>query len=318
MLIDCVSFLDPFVYHGGGEMVTHRLIEIGRHRGHNISITSVRPSRKSLHSKPDITLLIDLFNHGHTFQSLGAWRSFGEKYLERVMARAPFVHLTTAYADVCNLPYLPCSGEACGVCPEKPLALRRKLLLRDFGNACFAAQPLVRRLFEAAALNVFQSPLHKAVTERVLGKGLSNSFILKPTIDTKLFKNHHMPRDIDYLFAGVLCEAKGFNELRERFGHTDIQLIGRVSPGTRVDFGRHIDFVPYSELAVWMNRAKNFVFLPRWPETQGRVVVEAALCGCKIIGNDHIGALSFAFDISDPLQYGDAEGSFWAAVEALI
>lgn len=316
MLVDCVSFLDPTIYYGGGEMISRKLLEVGRTRGHDIRITSVRPRRRDLHSKPDITLMIDVFNHAHTFLSLGAWRSFGEKFLDAVLTRSRCVHLTTAYADVCNLPHLPCSGAGPSTCPFKPLPLHRRGLLRDFGDLCFAARPLVRRLYESAALNVFLSPLHRKVTECVLGKSLARSFILKPVIDTKLFSNRNSPRDIDFLFVGLISEAKGLEEMRGRFGRTDIHLIGRIAPGAKVDFGRHVGFVPYAEIPAWMNRARNFVFLPRWPEPQGRVVVEAALCGCTIVGNSNVGALSFDFDLSDSSQYCDADQSFWDAVEA--
>jgi hypothetical protein len=67
-----------------------------------------------------------------------------------------------------------------------------------------------------------------------------------------------------------------------------------------------------------MNRAKNFVFLPRWPEPQGRVVSEAALCGCNIIGNENVGALSLGIDLSDPRNYGKEEEKFWMALEGLL
>jgi glycosyltransferase involved in cell wall biosynthesis len=317
VLANCVSFLDPFVYYGGGEMITRRLLQVGRARGHDIRITSVRPTRKAFHSKPDVTLAMDVFNHGHTFLSLGAWRSFATSFLHSVIGSKPLVHITTAYADVCNLPSLPCSGIDPTPCPFKPLPLLSRALLRDFGSDCFACTPAVRSLYEAAMLNVFLSPLHKETTERVLGRTLESTFILKPVVNAALFRNEHRERDIDYLFVGLIGEAKGLNAMRVRFKNCDIRLIGRIAPGTKLDFGQYVGFLPYEEVPLWMNRARNFVFLPRWPEPQGRVVVEAALCGCRIIANDNVGALSFNFDLSDPTQYADAEESFWRAVEGI-
>ena len=38
------------------------------------------------------------------------------------------------------------------------------------------------------------------------------------------------------------------------------------------------------------------------------------LCGCSIVGNENVGALSFGFDLSDPSQYGGAEEDFWRAL----
>jgi glycosyltransferase involved in cell wall biosynthesis len=316
MLIDCISFLDPTVYGGGGEMITRRLIQAGRERGHDIRITSVRPKRTASHGRPDLRLIIDVYNHGHTFKSLGAWRAFRTDFLETSLEGVPFVHLTNAYIDVCNLPYVPCSGAAAPICPYKPFSLPRQILLKDFSNRCFGTEPLPRKLYERAALNVFASPLHESITERILGStDLPPSFSLKPMIDTTMFRNENRQRDIEYLFVGVISEAKGLHAMRERFRDTDIHLIGKIAPGVRLDFGRHVGNVPYTEVPAWMNRAQNFVFLPRWPEPGGRVVAEAALCGCNIIGNENIGALSYDFDLADPEQYRGTEEEFWNAIE---
>lgn len=318
MRIDFVSFLCPEHYRGGGEMVTRRLVESGRQRGHDIRIASMRPYRREGHDRPALTLFADVFNHAHSYRSLGAWRGFPSAFLEAVMARAPFVHLTNAYADVCNLPYLPCSGEPAPRCPAKAgFSKARQVLLRDWGEECFARRKLVRRLYAEAALNVFMSPLHKAVSEKALAFPVPGSFILRPLIDTALFRDEGRERDIDYLFVGVIGEAKGLAAMRERFADSDITVIGRLAPGETLDFGRHLGHVPYDEIPGWMNRARNFVFLPRWPEPQGRVVAEAALSGCRIIGNERVGALSFDFDLADPASYQGVEEEFWRTVEIL-
>jgi len=320
MRVDCLTFLDPTIYRGGGENITSELLAFGRKRGHDIRISSVRPTRKAFHTRPDVVLLFDVFNFSHSVRSLGAWRRFGDHFIECAIARAPFVHLTTAYPDVCNLPYLPCSGLRGDACPKKPLPhVTTRLLLKDFGTACFADRPLVNRLFSESALNCFFSPLHREVTVGVLKLNHARpSLILGPMIDVGMFQNLRHERDIDYLFVGVICEAKGLGEMRDRFYDADIVLVGRLGPGIRMDFGRHITHLPYAEVPLWMNKAKNFVFLPRWPEPQGRVVAEAALCGCNIIGNANVGALTLGFDLADPNNYGGVEKSFWEAVEAVV
>ena len=75
--------------------------------------------------------------------------------------------------------------------------------------------------------------------------------------------------------------------------------------------------VPAYSTPGWMNWAKRFVFLPRWPEPQGRVVIEAALCGCELALNGQVGAASFDFDLKDPKNLTGAEEEFWLALEAL-
>jgi glycosyltransferase involved in cell wall biosynthesis len=267
-------------------------------------------------------LFIDIYNIGHTWRALGAWRGFSQRSLRAAASQAPFVHLSNAYVDVCNLPYLPCSGQRAGViCPAKPAMpwAQRRVLLRDGGTECSAGHASRRWLYEEAALNVYLSPLHQRVTQSLLQLDNSPpSYVLPPMIDTTRFYNRGNERDIDHLFVGVISEAKGLTALRERYGDQNLWLVGRVSPDVRLDFGRHVPHVAYNEIPLYMNRAKNFVFLPRWPEPQGRVVAEAALCGCNIIGNENVGALSFEMDLSDAANYTGAEASFWDRVEGIV
>lgn len=303
-------------------MVSRALLEAARGRGHDIRISSIRPIRDEQHAAPDLVLFIDIHNFGHTWRSGGAWRGFSQNTLQVAANQAPFVHLSNAYVDVCNLPYLPCSGrraeEACSAKPGMSWAQRR-ILLRDGSTDCSASHASRRWLYEDAALNVYVSPLHQRVTQSLLQLDQSPpSYVLSPMIDTSRFFNRGIERDIDYLFVGVISEAKGLDSMRKQYGNKNIWLLGKVSPDVTLDFGRHVPHVPYDEVPLYMNRAKNFVFLPRWPEPQGRVVAEAALCGCNIIGNENVGALSFDMDLSDAANYTGVEADFWDRVEGIL
>jgi glycosyltransferase involved in cell wall biosynthesis len=318
MKINFISFLDPTTYSGGGEMISKGLIDVGLKRGHDIRISSVRPNKFNSHASPDLVFFIDVFNNAHTLKSLGAWRAFPKNYISNAMKSVPFVHLTNAYVDICNLPYLPCSGNSCPICPaKKELSLLDKLIIKDFSNNCFATRSIVKELYENSALNIYLSPLHKQITEKVLNISKKESFVLKPLIDTKRFFNEGLTRDIEYLFVGIIGEAKGFYEMREKFKNEDIHLIGKISKDVKLDFGTHYGHLNYNEIPRYMNRAKNFVFMPRWPEPQGRVVVEAALCGCNIIGNNNVGALSFDMDLADPVNFAGAEEELWLQIEKI-
>lgn len=320
MQINLVSFLCPLTYSGGGEMISRKLLEVGLARGHDIRISSIRPNKSNLHKNSDLNFLIDVFNHGHSLLSLGAWRGFSKNFIEPLLRDAPFIHMTNAYVDICNLPYLPCSGNSGVKCLAKQeLSLAEKAINREWGSECFARTDLVQKLYRESLLNVYLSPLHQKITEALLGQfDLNSSYILRPMIDTSLFFNEGRERDIDYLFVGVIGEAKGLTEMRERFGQTDIHMIGRCLPNVVLDFGNYLGHVPYEEIPRYMNRAKNFVFLPRWPEPQGRVVAEAALCGCNIIGNENVGALSFGDDLANPIAYNNIEEDFWKKLESLV
>ena len=321
MKVNVISFLNPHVYNGGGEMISRALLKFGSSLGHEIKISSCRPHKRDFFEKPDLSLFIDVYNSGHTFKSFGAWRHFPESFIQSMMSKAPFVHMTNAYTDVCNLPYIPCSGNNDKNCCEikSELGIAKKFLIKDLTDQCFSQHQAPLSLYKESSLNVFLSPLHKKISEGLLSQQtLPPSHIVKPMIDTNRFFNKGLERDIDYLFVGIIGEAKGLNEIRERFRNENIWLIGKKSPDAVVDFGTYLDHVPYDAVATYMNRAKNFVFLPRWPEPQGRVVAEAALCGCNIIGNENIGALSFEHDLSNPDEYKNIEFDFWKRLENII
>lgn len=319
MKVDCLSYFNPLKYGGGGEMITRALIEEGRRRGHTVRLRSVRPRIDEGRGDADLYWLVDVFNFPQTLKSRGAWLRFPPAVLNEIAENRPFIHMSNAYVDVCNLGHLPCSGQAQAQCAHKsPLHMVRNLALQDFGRQCFSLDPLVRKLFARSALNVYLSPLHKRTIEGILGEDRGKaSFVLKPTIDSAVFYDSKRERDIDYLFVGVIGKAKGLATMRERFRDADIHFVGKIAPGEKLDFGTYHGSVPYTEIPSLMNRAKHFVFLPRWPEPQGRVVVEAALCGCELITNHNVGATSFPFDIRNPANFAHAGEEFWTAIEQL-
>jgi len=320
MNINVISYLNPFKYSGGGEMVNRRILAAGKERGHSFTFTSARNKVRGYNSSADFDLLIDVFNFPETLKSRGSWIHINETFLSHVVTHRPFVHMTNAYADVCNLGYLPCNGNQSDACDHKSvMQIGRNIAARDFSNRCFSLNPLVRQTYTNSLANIYVSPLHHEVSSRVLGvDDSSKAIIVRPIIDTSDFQNLGLERDIENLFVGVISEAKGFYEMRERFGNQEIILVGDVHPGVKLDFGTHMGKLPYEQIPILMNRAKNFVFLPRWPEPQGRVVVEAALSGCKLVVNENVGATSFPFDLANPDNMKDSEKIFWEELEAII
>lgn len=319
MKINYVGYFDPLTYGGGGEMIMRSLIETGKARGHEFTVSTVRPGRMEYTPSATLDFIADVFNYPGTLKSLGAWRDFPNGFIDDIALNRSFVHLNNAYVDVCNLGYLPCSGNSLPVCPHKSSAqVLRNLAAKDFSTDCFVQRPLVSDLFRRSKLNLFLSPLHYRTSYNLLGlKNEVPAFVMKPVIDGSMFFNRHRERDINYLFVGVIGEAKGLAAMRERFYGEDIHFIGKVLPGARLDFGTHHGHIPYERVPEFMNRAKNFVFLPRWPEPQGRVVIEAALCGCNLITNDNVGATSFPFDISNIENFQNTTDEFWETVEGL-
>jgi glycosyltransferase involved in cell wall biosynthesis len=318
--INFVSYLNPYKYSGGGEMVNRRLIEKGIVRGHKFTFTSAKNRIIDYDKSADIDFLVDIFNYPETLKSRGAWIHLDSKLIEGIVSSRPFIHMTNAYADVCNLGYLPCSGRSVNPCAHKSqFKLKRNIAAKEFGRTCFATKTIVKESYQKSILNLYVSPLHREITNRVLNMDdTKKSIVVRPIIDLNAFCNKNVDRDIDYLFVGVLSEAKGFESLRKNFSDKEIFMVGDIHPKIKLDFGRHLGKLPYHEIPSIMNRAKNFVFLPRWPEPQGRVVVEAALSGCNLIVNENVGALSFPFDISNPENIRNAEELFWEELESRI
>jgi glycosyltransferase involved in cell wall biosynthesis len=174
-------------------------------------------------------------------------------------------------------------------------------------------------MYKNSIANIFLSPLHYVKVSKMLDIQDRPYFILRPTVDTGKFYNMNQERDIEYIFAGAISEAKGVGNLKKYFENTDKKLlmIGKNIYGEELSFAEYTGFIPYDEMPKYFNRAKNFIYLPRWPEPQGRVVVEAALCGCTLITNENVGATSFDFDISNKENLRDAVKEFWDYIENL-
>lgn len=317
MKINYLSHLNPLNYHGGGEMAMRAIIEVGKARGHQIKISSAKPRTKDYFTSPDLWLLVDLYNFPITPLRFDRnWLRtviFNERIdnplIDNIIKNERYIHWDNAYVDICNLAYLPCNGKISnGRCPVK---------VRFGGNhRC----PIKARskLYHNAILNIFVSPLHYHTIYGLLGEGvIKDHFICKPLIDTKHFRDMGLKRDIDNLFVGSISEAKGLENMRKMFPKGNITIVGKPDSKTLRSFGNGIGFVPYDRMSELFNHAVNFVFLPRWPEPQGRVVVEAALCGCNLICNDNVGALSFPFDVNNPHNYEDSGGKFWQKIEEL-
>jgi glycosyltransferase involved in cell wall biosynthesis len=320
MKLNFISYLNPLKHSGGGEMIIRQLIEVGISRGHRISLSSVRNRKNEIQKDADLNILADIFNFPHTLKSRGNWLKFSGHFLSEIISKRPFMHLNTAYSDICNLGYLPCSGNSELKCIYKSKnSIKQNFISRDFSTDCFSSKELVKLSYTNSIANIFMSPLHRDIIVKSVGIPASHkSLVLNPIIDTKKFKNYHINRDIDYLFVGVLSEAKGFFELKEKFGKENIFIVGDIHPEIKLDFGTYLGKVPYDEIPHIMNRAKNFVFLPRWPEPQGRVVIEAALSGCNLITNGNVGAISFPYDISDPRNIDQSNENFWKELEELF
>lgn len=312
MKINYVSYLNPFEYSGGGESILRELLEMGRKMGHEIKISSIYDTNKiNIFKEADFFFLADINNRPTRFIPRRLKQFFNENFIQNIIQNEKYIHFDDAYCDVCDLAYLPCNGQIEDIkCPHK------SKWIFWLSQKCFRNSANV--LYKNSMLNVFLSPLHRKIVQKILGKDIvGNYYECKPIIDSKRFYDQKLERDIDNLFVGVICEAKGLKNMKKRFPDGNIKMIGKTREGEDKYFGKRLGYIPYEKMPKYFNRSKNFIFLPRWPEPQGRVVVEAALCGCNLICNDNVGALSFPFDIKNPTNFSNAKEEFWEIVEKI-
>lgn len=305
MRIAWISYLDFDVFSGGGERTQRRIVEEGRARGHSIvpsPFLGRRPQRAARRTGlyrsltidwgADVFVLANLRNSPHLRQRIP------ERVIDRALGTGRAVVLENAWVDVCPLD-LPCQGD-----PERcPASCDR-----SYG----------RRLFSRAMGAVFVSPMHRDLTARVLRIELPPSVIAHPMVDPATFRLLGLERDIDVLYVGAINEAKGYYELIEEFGPDRLTLAGPNYLGHPV-VGTYLGEVPNQQLPGLYNRARTFAHLPRWVEPQGRTVTEASLCGCELITNERVGAMSFPKrHLTDPDVVSTHPRLFWDDFERLI
>jgi len=315
MKINYVAYLDPFHFNGGGEMIMNDLLTYAKTCGYEINITSIKPSQNNYKKDADLTILCDVFNEP-TLKDKFEWA-----FLKNIVEKDRYVHFDNSYVDTCDLAYLPCNGNKKERCEYKSVFnLKSNIQRKTISTKCFQSNNLIEKMYKNSLSNIFLSPLHYKRIASMIEIDHKPFFILRPTVDTEKFYDKNQEKDIEYIFAGAISEAKGVENLKKYFEGTNKKLvmIGKNIYGKELPFAEYTGFIPYDEMPNYFNRAKNFIYLPRWPEPQGRVVVEAALCGCNLITNENVGAISFDFDISKKENLTGAVEEFWEYINSLI
>ncbi len=279
------------------------LIEVGRRRGHQITISPwlrrraqrlLRRANMARHVPvdwdADLFVLANIRNQGPRSDH------FPERIINRALSTGRAVILADAWVDVCALD-LPCEGNR-DRCPVT--------CSRAYAN----------KLYGAARAAVFVSPMQGRLIESVIDVPLPDTVILsRPQIDTSLFRPLEIERDIDVLSVGTINEAKGYDSLIERFGPDRLTFVGPNWLDEPIQ-GTWLGPMAYEELPEIYNRARTFAHLPKWIEPMGRTVVEAGLCGCELILNDRVGVTSYEpQDWRDPSRVQVNAELFWSDLE---
>jgi glycosyltransferase involved in cell wall biosynthesis len=300
-----LSYLDSWAFHGGGELNAQGLIAAGRERGHTITEApflrrrAQRALRRSrLHRRVSVDWDADVFVLANIRNLPALKLPYPAETIDRVLSTGRAAVLQDAWVDVCELD-VPCGGDA-SRCPA----------------ACQRAWS--NDLFARAAISIFLSPMHRDISAAVLDVPLPSPILSEPYIDPERFRPLGLDRDIDVLYVGTIKRAKGYYALLERFGPDRLTLVGPLAIDEPVK-GNYLGEIPHAELPAIYNRARTFAHLPEWHEPLGRTVIEAALCGCEIVANDRVGAMSYGpATRSDRSIVRTARDRFWRDFERAV
>ena len=176
-----------------------------------------------------------------------------------------------------------------------------------------------KELFGKSRLNVFISPAHRKNHVEALG---CEGVVFPLAVDAEFFR----PLSKVDRKAGTAVIVGGYNKggkisrsieahIRGNPG-TIFTSIGHPIPGV----SKVTPILPHKEMPRVYSEHEELVHLPDFFCAGERVVFEAALCGCRVIGNGNVGHLSWGYDLSDIQSLREilrkAPFDFWKSVEA--
>ena len=170
-------------------------------------------------------------------------------------------------------------------------------------RTCGCTSPIPRvfeKLYNFCDAVMFLSPLHRRAINHIIHIKTRRQYDIAAPVDLNRFR-----------------AITPFNERKHAALITGDAL--RVAPeavalaetqGYPVEFVDYLS-VPYDEMPDLLNRYKAVVVAPAMLHAFGRLVVEAMACGCQVITNNRVGAMSY----SDPIAASrDSNDMFWSII----
>jgi len=266
--------------------------------------------------KPDLWMLFDVFNcPDHK-------KHFSDSFLKKIVSRENYILGQNAYGDICYLNALPCNGNIgdgtnCVEKKEDYFGVRGN---NSGWRNGYCPVNDNKELFTKAVFNIFLSPLHASVFQKIYPGLKEKTFILKPLVDVDLFRDKGIKRDIKYASYGGHSETKGFYNIMEMFPNEEVIFFGSKNDKLprKFGYGKVIGRIPYDEMPEFLNRVEYYIHMPRWPEPHGLIVNQAALSGCKLITNDNVGAMTHSYDMMDREAYRKNAEELWEKIEDTV
>lgn len=273
MKIAWLQDMDIFANTGGAQMTDRLHFIEGLRQGHDIELVLPNQLNRSTIRNADLTVISNC-------------RTFHPEILKAVTEEiiTPYVVFHHDYWFCKWRGFYP--GEGCGKCEWHPLGL-------EFWE----------HLYRGAKLNIFLSPLHRiahTATFKDEVDGWTTAVCPSP-VNTGLFKPQpgieRIPNSVVYV--GVFTKYKGlYNILKfvETSPELQYHFIGGGDPDiiTAIQQAGHslAQGVPNQDLPSVYSQFEYFIHLPANPMPMERTVIEAYLCGCKLIVNENVGAVS--------------------------
>lgn len=293
MLIYYLTGYPPRADTGGGGLANKSLIKAGEGRGHTIKVYSSEEDTPT--TKPDLYWLSNMNGR------------FSLEFIKRATDgwAIPFIVQDDAYQNLCPQPTR-----------EYKLCFQDRYfeanwpgsLDTDFeGQQCtydncfkICRYSLMDTLLLHCKASISVSPMHGDIWRKIFPQIDGRQVIVEPQIDPDVFKatypGKYDRQDDLYLYVGTIAKGKGYLNCLQ---YVDIQGGHLVTIGDihhtipRNKVRNWLGHRPYSEMPRLYSMASYLIHLPEWPEPQGRNVIEALLCGCRVIANDRVGALSY-------------------------
>jgi hypothetical protein len=179
-------------------------------------------------------------------------------------------------------------------------------------------------LHQNSNLMIWLSPLHRDSWMFTYPELESHEYSLIPSainLDTFYGTDISPTKQILCVHGGM--SFKGINRIREwgeEHPEKQIDIIGNIEGDLPSNFNP-IDSIPPNQMGALYRDYESFLHLPTTPQPFERTIAEAYLSGCKIIGNENIGALSYDWfnnrtKVRQELQ--KASSMFWQEIEALV
>jgi len=185
-------------------------------------------------------------------------------------------------------------------------------------------RPYYKMFSDQAIINIFRSPLHANIIEKLNGK---IKHFLHPNCMPPMFCDGKLKRKPpnQLLFVGDYNWEKGYQEMVDWLSEHSDDVIWHYGGGFKKIHPqmKEMGFVPYEQMPQLYNTFSSLIFLPHYPEACCRVMGEAYLCKVpNVITNDLNGFSSYGWTLDDydevRIKLINAGEIWWERVEGYL